>query len=147
MIIAGRLGDGYDLNAMFAQLADRKLHVGAVAEETVERVEYDVAERPIGVAGAFHHLLESGSSIVSRGGGFDILLDDDPAVGLAMGPGDVALRWQRHIVRGLPAGADPQVQRHAIGFDPIGLDRVLENMLGHRVTNCLSKQDFHASKV
>jgi len=36
LIIAGWLGDGYDLNAMFAQLPDRKLHVGAVAEETVE---------------------------------------------------------------------------------------------------------------
>src|ERR1035438_4118004 len=57
---------------MLAQLADRKLHVGAVAEESVERIEDDLAERPIGVAGAFHHLLESRSSVVSRGGGLDI---------------------------------------------------------------------------
>jgi hypothetical protein len=36
MIVAGRLRDGYDLNAVLAQLADRKLHIGAIAEEPVE---------------------------------------------------------------------------------------------------------------
>jgi hypothetical protein len=36
MIVSGRLRDGYDLNAVLAQLADSKLHIGAVTEESVE---------------------------------------------------------------------------------------------------------------
>ena len=91
MIVTGWLGDGYNLDAVLAQFADRKLHVGAVAEESIERIEDDRVEWPIGIAGAFHHLLKGWSAVIRRGGGLDILLDHDPAVGLAMGSGDIPL--------------------------------------------------------
>ena len=131
MIVAGRLGYGYDFNAVLAQLLNRKLHIHDIAVEPIEGVADNYVERPIEIAGAVYHLLEYRSAVIGGGGGLDIFADDDPVIGGAMGGRDVALRWQGYIVHGLPAGADAQIQHRALAAGYNRLSCFSENVSAH----------------
>ena len=109
--VADRLSDRDDLDAMLAQLSKIKLLLEGLTKEPAVTVNNNQIERPLPVTGAFDHLLEDRSAVVTGGstafdeiGGHDIAMGAAPSLQLA------ALVGNRQIVLGLTAGRDPHVE-------------------------------------
>jgi hypothetical protein len=62
---------------VLAQLPNGQLHLGNVAEETIEGVEDNCIVRMIGPAGAINHLLQRRSAVICSRRRFDKLLNNE----------------------------------------------------------------------
>ena len=89
-LIAHRLSNRDDLDAMLAQLPKIKLLLERLAKEAAIAMHEDQLERPLTIAGAFDHLLEDRSAVVTGGGaafdelsGYVIAVDATPGLQLA----------------------------------------------------------------
>ena len=73
-LIANRLGDGDDPDAMLGQLAKIEFLFERLAKEPAITVDEDQIERLLPIAGALDHLLEDGSAVIAgRRASFDEL--------------------------------------------------------------------------
>src|SRR5689334_15705673 len=67
-VITDRLSNGDNPDAMFGQLPKIKLLFERLAKETAITVDEDQIESPLPIAGAFDHLLEDGSAVITGRG-------------------------------------------------------------------------------
>src|SRR5262245_30638719 len=85
-----------------------------LAKEPAITVDEDQIERLLPIAGAFNHLLEDGSAVITgRGPALDELRHHGIALGAAPGLQLLALVGNRKVVRSPTAGRDPHVERGA----------------------------------
>ena len=114
-IIPRRLRDRDHLDTVLAQLPDRQLHFGDVAEESVECIEHDRVVGMIRRTRALDHVLQHRPPIVGRGLGFDKFLDHDVAVLIAEACCNFPLARNRRFIGILTTGADSVIGRNALG--------------------------------
>jgi hypothetical protein len=94
-IIAGRLSDRHDLDAVLAQLPDRQFHLGDVAEEAIEGIEDDRVVRMIWRTSAVDHILQHRPAIVGRRLRFDELVHNQIVVLITKARRDFSLTRNR----------------------------------------------------
>jgi hypothetical protein len=83
IVIAERLGNGYQLDALLCQFAKIKLLAEGISKEAAIAVNGDDIERVVAVAGPFDHLLEHRSLVIGSGCGLDKFRDRLMALGFA----------------------------------------------------------------
>ena len=110
-LVADRLSDGDDPDAMLGQLSKIKLLFERLAKEPAITVDEDQIERLLPIAGAFDHLLEDRSAVVTGG---SAALDELRSHGIALGAAPslqlAALVGNRKVVLSLAARRDPHVE-------------------------------------
>ncbi len=110
-LVADRLSDRDDPDAMLGQLSKIKLLFERLAKEPAVTVDEDQIERPLPVAGAFDHLLEDRSAVITGGSAaFDELRNYGTSLGAAPSLQLAALVGNRKIVLSLATRRDPHVE-------------------------------------
>src|SRR5262245_57613523 len=96
---------------MLGQLPKIKLLFERLAKETAITVDEDQIEGLLPIAGAFDHLLEDGSAVITgRSAALNELRSHDTSLCAAPGFQLAALVGDRKIVLSLPARGDPHVE-------------------------------------
>src|SRR5262245_59477252 len=128
-VITDRLRDGDDPDAMLGQLPKIKLLFERLAKEAAITVNEDQIESLLPIAGAFDHLLEDGSAVITgRSAALNELRRHDTCLGAAPGFQLAALVGNRKVVLSLPARGDPHVECGAWGGS---------RSLSRRMSNCV----------
>ncbi|HUW36287.1 MAG TPA: hypothetical protein VMV91_03055 [Rhodocyclaceae bacterium] len=112
-IVAGRLGDGNDLDFVLRQLALVDAELDAVTEEARQAVNDDGLERRRLHQGVSHHSLEHRPLVI--GGGcarLDVLLHHQMPVGLGPVVELAQLVGNGQVIVGLPRGGDSGIDRY-----------------------------------
>jgi hypothetical protein len=109
--VADRLGHRDDPDAMFRELSEIELLLERLSEEPAIAVNDNTIKRLPAIAGAFDHLMEDRSAIISGGyARFDKLGDQRVTVGVTPRPELPALIGNRKVVLGLPTGRDAHIE-------------------------------------
>src|SRR6266480_6870476 len=96
---------------MLGQLPKIKLLFKRLAKEAAITVDEDQIESLLPIAGAFDHLLEDGSAVITgRSAALNELRSHGTSLGAAPGFQLAALVWNRKVVLSLPARGDPHVE-------------------------------------
>ncbi|ONF46184.1 hypothetical protein RSM1_26030 [Methylobacterium radiotolerans] len=104
-IVAEFLGDRDEPHPDLGEAAHVHFQPERIAEETRERVHHDDVIGAVAVLGFGDHCLKGRAVVVDgRRSGFDMLGDDGPAVGGAVGLHGLALIGDGEVALGLPAG-------------------------------------------
>jgi hypothetical protein len=81
-----------EAHTILTELANGELKFDAIAIKPIESVDHDYIERLFGIAGALHHFLKRGPTIIGAGGtSLEKFIDDGPSVGHAMCRRDLTL--------------------------------------------------------
>ncbi len=110
-VVAELLGDRHQPYAALGEAADIELELELVTEEPAEAVHDDHVKRRWLGRRRIDHPLEFWPTVIGRGdAGLDVVGDNLPAAGRAIGPGLAALVRDGEVVVRLPAGRDPEVK-------------------------------------